>query len=464
MKIQVDRQPSCLFSLVVCSLLALAPLSQASAYEVKFERDSNLPRLDINVAFKVGSISDPKDKLGLTAFFGEMLLRGTKSHSKKQLDMALDQLGAKLDVETRAEATVLRGAVLSSKLQPFLALMREVLTEATFPENEVAKLKKETLSNIQEELGHDSGLASRMFSRFLFQDHAYGNPIIGTNSGVSHIRRTDLLAHYRRIIRGEALLVVGSGDADPEILEQWAKDVAAQRSHIELSETDQKILAPVPLPESGNSFRVQIVDKPDRTQTQITGGQVGVRMTDPDFIALYVGNHSFGGGGFTTTLMTEIREKRGWSYGANSGFRHGLQPRSWYFHLYPAAKDTPPALALTLQLVKDLQAKGIEKNAFEFAKQSLLNNSGFMYNTPRKRVENTLLEKTLNLPDGFMKSYAAKIENVSLADVNQAFRKFLHPDKMAISVLGTAKQLKGPIAAALGVSEDVISIKSYLSE
>src|SRR5581483_4258277 len=102
-------------------------------------------------------------------FMGEMLLRGTKSKTKEQIDLALDQMGARLEVEARAEALILRGSVLASQLDPFLKLVSEIVTEPSFPENEIRKLKSEIVSGILEELGNDSGLASRRFNTFLFR-------------------------------------------------------------------------------------------------------------------------------------------------------------------------------------------------------------------------------------------------------------------------------------------------------
>ena len=139
----------------------------------------------------------------------------------------------------------------------------------------------------------------------------------------------------------------------------------------------------MPVPKAVQQEKLLIVDKPGRTQTQITGGQIGVQMTDPSFFPLYLGNHAFGGGSFSARLMTEIRVKRGWSYGAYSYFKHSREPRSWQFYLFPAAKDTPAALELTLHLVKDVQEHGIKADEFDFAQQSLVNSAGFMYNTSR---------------------------------------------------------------------------------
>jgi zinc protease len=440
-------------------------LSQSShAIQIAFEQDSGLPTVYINVAVKAGTVTDPEGQSGLTNFMGEMLIRGTKTRTKEQLDLALDQMGAKLDVETRAEALIFRGAVLSSQLNAFLDLLKEILTQPSLPEGEIKKLKAEVVSVLQEELGHDSSLASRRFTRFLFQGHPYGKPIMGRIKDIESLTREQVLAHYHRLIQDQTLLVVGSGDASESKISDWAKNIAESRPNLKLSSSDEKILSQVKTPQNPEARRLLIIDKPERTQTQINFGQIGIRMTGDDFFPLHLGNYAFGGPSFSAVLMTEIRVKRGWSYGANSAFRYGLQPRSWQVHLFPAAKDTPDALAYSLKLVSDLQKNGIPQERFDFAKRSLVNSAGFIYNTPKKRVENTLLEKTLDLPDGFMKSFGPQIEKLSLSEVNEALKNFLKPDRVSIAVLGTAKSLKEPLAKAAGVPLEQVEVIPYTAD
>ncbi|OFZ18786.1 MAG: hypothetical protein A2X94_06200 [Bdellovibrionales bacterium GWB1_55_8] len=446
--------------LVTTIFLSLNLLPSASlAMDVSFERDPRLALVYLNVAIRAGSVTDPDQKTGLTNFMGEMLLRGTKARSKEQLDLAIDQMGAELAVETRAEAMILRGAVLASQLEPFLALVSEVLTQPTFPDTEVRKLKSEISSQILAELGNDASLAVRQFTRFLFQDHPYGRPIVGTIREVGSLTRDDLVAHYDKIVRDNLLLVIGTGDAEEDLLQKWSEGLAQARP----AEAKRERVM-VAAPENAAVRRLLLIDKPDRTQTQILLGQIGIRLTDDLYFPLYVGNHAFGGRSFSARLMQEIRVKRGWSYGATSSFRAGLQPRSWHVHLFPASKNSPEALELTLGLIGKLKADGIKQEEFDFARTSLMNGAGFMYDTPAKRVENDLLEKTLDLPEGFMKSYAGRISRISLEDVNSALRKFLHTDKLAIAVLGTAKDLKAPLAEAAKIPENRVLVKPYTEE
>ena len=453
-----------LMSIASCasSLLALTIFStSAQAVEIEFEKDSSLPLVYINIAVKAGAVTDPAGQSGITNFMGEMLLRGTHSRTKEQIDVELDQMGARLDVEARAEALIMRGSVLSSQLEPFLRVVADLLTESNFPEGEIRKLKSEVTSEILEELGRDQTLASRRFTKFLFNGHPYGKPIIGTVENVAHLTQKQVLKHYNLLFRDKLFLIVGTGDAETAVIKKWADGLAAARPSPQGSETAlTKVYKPIEAP----TRRLQIVDKPERTQTQINIGQIGVRMTDERFFPLFLGNHAFGGGSFSARLMVEIRVKRGWSYGANSYFRHGLQPRSWTTYLFPAAKDTANALALTLKLIEDLKTTGITPEEFEFSKRSLVNGAGFMYDTPKKRVENALLERSLDLPNGFMKTYGPNIERVTLESVNKAWASFLKPNQLAISVVATAKDLKDSLAKAANVPVDQVEVIPYTEE
>ncbi len=451
------------FSLFI-AIGALYLSSTALAYSVTFENDQNLPIVYINIVSKGGSVGDPIGQGGLTHFIGEMLMRGSRSKTKETIDHLLDQMGARLDVEIRADALIFRGAVLTSQLEPYLNLVLEILTEPVFPENEIKKLKSEITSGIQEELGHDGSLASRRFTEFLFRSHPYGRPGIGKIREVANFTREQISTQYDRLLRDHMLLVIGSGNADSDLISSWSKKLAAARPDNPSSIEYSQLLEKTGIPENSEHSRLLIVDKPDRTQTQINFGQVGVRMTEPDFFALYLGNHAFGGGSFSAIMMTEIRVKRGWSYGANSGFRFGLKPRSWTGHLFPASKDTANALKLSLQLLQELKEKGISQEQFAFAQKSLVNSAGFMYNTPGKRVENKILEKTLDLPNEFMKTYASELQKLSQVEVNTALGKFLKPDRIAMSVLCTAKDLREDLIRAAGVSEKQTEIVEFTKE
>lgn len=448
--------------IIIFSLLVLLAgfVLNASAVETRFENDPSLPIVYLNVAIKGGAANDPTDQSGVTNFVGEMMLRGTKSRSKAQIDEALDQLGATLGVEARSEALIFRGRVLSAKLPEYMEIVQDIVTNPSFPEKEIKKLKLEISSELLEIRGKDNALGKLFWEGFLFEGHPYGKPILGKTKEIQKLKRDDLIHHYGNLFQDRNLLVIGSGDAETSFVDTWAKRIAEKRPD---SAGENPIHTAGP-PSPPMKRLIRFIDKPDRTQTQLYFGQVGLRLTDPDYFPVYLANHVFGGGSFSARLMTEVRAKRGWSYGAYSFFRHGIRPRSWQAYTFPATKDTPSSIALVDTMIRNFQDNGITEEEYRFAKDSLINSAGFTFNTPAKRVENLLLEKTLGLPDGFMKSYAENLEKTTPKGVNASVKNFLRPDQMKILVLGTAKDLKKKIAESLKIPENEIQVIPYTKE
>ena len=450
-------------SVHLIALVSLLTISRSAwAIQFDFETDTQVPIVYLNLAIKGGSVTDPEKKSGLNYFLGRMLLRGTQIHSQEEIDELTDQMGAVLDVDIRTESLIFRGAVLKTEIKKYLSLWKEILTTPTFPDHEIEKLKALQLSILDEERENDAVLASRFFKRSLFPHHPYGRPTSGTQESIRSFTREDVKNLYEERVRNSSLILIGSGDYTNKELGEWATDLGNLRPDQEVGTASHK--AAISDPEPSPKRRFVIVDKPDRIQTQINIGQIGVSMCDSQFFPLFLGNEAFGSFSFISTLMDEIRVKRGWSYGASSYFGFGLHPRSWQVHTFPSSQDTPETVRLAHKLIADLKDNGLTQEKFDFAKESFLNKSGFMYNTPEKRVENRLIEKTLELPDHYIRSYADQIQKVSLPEVNRALRAFLTPDKLVTVILGTAKYLKKPLAQAVGIPVESIEIVPYTSE
>lgn len=429
---------------ITASLYLLLSISSSHALEIQFEKNDALPLVYVNAAIKIGAAQDPEEKSGMANLMGEMMLRGTQSRTKEQLDQAIDQLGARLECETRTEAIVFRGAVLKSQFKAFSEVFLDILTHPRFPDSELVKIKSEVHSKILEQQGKDNILAKRHFESWFFGNHPYSKPIIGKMKTLPTISSQDLKNHYKKWVHSANMVIVGTGDLETESLNEFGEKLKKLRPTGEVP-------ADIPLPVVENKRRMLFIDKPDRTQTQIYVGQLGLKLTDSKYHAIYLGNHAYGGSTFTARMMTEIRAKRGWSYGAYSYFKNATQPHLWQYYLFPASKDTVAALKKSLEMLDDLKKSGITSAEFETAKRSLVNNAGFNYNTPLKRVENALNEKILRLPTGFYKEFGKELEKLSLTDVNRAIQSFIDPKSAAISVLGTASQLKAPATEAAGL-------------
>jgi len=439
------------------SLILLLSLFTAPAFasEFSFESDHSLPLVYVNVAIKGGATQDPDNKNGVTDLMAKLMLRGTKTKTKQQVDQTLDQLGAELDTETRAEFIVLRGKVLSENIVPFLSLLEEIITTPSFRASELDKLKKEQISGILEQLNSDQKLIRTRFDQIFFQGHPYAKANMGKIKDIQSINGTDIQNQYKHLFDQSRMLVLAAGDTEESSFKSFLQDINTKQNFKTSIES---------IPEFKNTpkgLRVVIFDKPERTQTQIVIAQQGVSFQNKTLDALQLGNFAFGGGSFLSRLMVELRVKRGWTYGAGSAFKMGSQPHTWRASLFPKNADTPPAIKETLRLIKDLHDHGITQEEFDAAKRSMVNSAGFNYNTPQKRIENMLIEKIFNLPAGYHKDSARRIQTLTLSDVNSAFQSFIQPDHLMVGLVGTASISRAAIAKELGIPEKSIEVVNY---
>lgn len=451
-------QTRCLLKTLLPSLI-LAFAFNAQALDFSFEQDSSLDLVHLQVAFRGGASQDPAGKNGLELLTTKLLTRGTKSKTKNQIDLLVDQLGSAIDVETRLEMTVIRASVLSKSLPDFLQLLSEIITQPSFPQEEIEKTKKEVTSNLLDQLSQDMALVSTRFEQYFFQGHPYSRSSQGRIGDLSKIKRDDLVKHHSELLSSDRILVLATGHATASQFQDFTQTLEkAARGKL-------AHLKPIPaFHRPSSKTKVVIFDKPDRTQTQVVVGQLGVSIQDPKVDALNLGNYVFGGGGFQSRLMQELRVKRGWTYGAASRFKLASKPHIWRMSFFPKNADTPPAIKESLQLAQNLKNNGISEDEFNFSKNSLTNSAGFSYNTPRKRMENTLIEKIYSLPKGYFEAYAQRISKLTRSEVNDALKDFIQPKQMLIGLVATASISKPAIAKELNIPESEIEVIDYKKE
>jgi zinc protease len=440
---------------ILSSLLMSLFTLNTFASEIYFEADHSLPLVYVNVALKGGYMQDPDSMNSVTDLMAQLLTRGTKNKTKQQIDLTLDQLGGSINTDTRGEYTLVSGSVLAENIGPFLNLLEEILTSPSFRADEFEKLKAEQISEVLDQLNNDQKLLRNKFDQLFFQGHPFGKTSKGRVKEIKQITLESVTNQYYKIMDQSRMLILASGDTNNLVFQDFKKNIDQKLSF-------GKSIEPItPFNQYPEKKRIVIIDKPDRTQTQIFIAQKGVSFGDLDYDALQLANFAFGGGSFLSKLMVELRVKRGWTYGASSAFKMATQPHSWRVSFFPKNSDTPNAIKEALRLIQDLRDSGINQVEFEAAKKSMVNSAGFAFNTPAKRLENKMIEKIFNLPEGYFKNMANRISKLSLDQVNAALKKFIEPDHIMIGIVGTAAISKKPVATALGVLEKDVEVVDY---
>ena len=409
------------------------------------EESHALPLVHFQVIIPDGSLADPVGREGLTRLAARMLRRGTTTRETQAIDEAIDALGAELSVETTPSFVRISGSVIRRSLEPLMVLVGELLHEPSFPESELAQLKRESIAALLEQTDNDQGLCATHFRRALFHGHPYGRTSLGTKHTLEAISHSDVLARYREGFARQERQFAFSGN----ITRGEAEGLVRKHLLSPLATVTQRARPPEPVQRKGR--HLLIVDKPERTQTQIQLGSLGTHPHDPDHTALLVGNAVFGGT-FTARLMRAVRSERGWSYGASSRLAIDRVREGFSVWTFPAAEDAMPCIELELTLLEQWIDGGITEEELAFVKSYLVKSHAFSIDTAEKRVEQAVDVSLYDLPPDYFSAYTSRIESTTVAEVNAAVQKRLSAKDLVISVLATEADVGDKLCGLPGLA------------
>lgn len=411
-------------------------LKKAASFPMILMPEKNGPLVHLEIAVLHGSISDPEGKEGLASIALSMLLRGTEKKDSQEFHRALDNIGAEIHLGKYKESQRIYGICLADKLPEFLDLLEEMLVEPAFRQDEFEKVREQMKSALLDELGSDDDIADRRFQEYMLWGSPYGRMISGSIESLARISVEDARRFHQDFFHGPEFVVGATGGFDKKKLEARMKQMLARLPSAPAKRFEAEG------PKFRNGKQLLFLDKPNRTQVQLYIGSPGISFIDKDYFPMLIANHVFGGGSFSARLMKEVREKRGWSYGCYSFYRSSRKPLYFGMQAVPSNKDAIPALQLMLQLFQQYGKSGITKEEFAFAKESLVNQSAFLQDTVRKRLDNKVTEVVLGLPKGYYDQYQKRLQRLTYAQVQGAIQRQIDTSKIFAVVLGTIDQLE----------------------
>ncbi|MDB4967435.1 MAG: insulinase family protein [Myxococcales bacterium] len=418
------------------------------------EENHDLPLVRVQVALRVGAGDDPPELDGLTNFASELMGRGAGGRTRAQLDAAFDALGTSLDVMSDYDAVTFDFTVLKERLEPALTLMADVLLRPDFPGDESEKLKREIAAQLDEMRDDDGQLARRFFTRALYHTHPYGRTVIGTEQSLPALSLEGARRWHAESLRGGNIVFGVAGDvvagaAADAILRHFAKLPAGG------GEPGARPLVP-----RRSGMRITLVDKPERSQSQILLGQPAPRWQDPDFLALQVATTVFGGT-FTARLMDEVRSKRGLSYGASARVGQGRGAKALVAHVFPSLDQTAETLELVLALWRDWVEEGVTEKEVAFARGYLAKSFAFSVATPEDRLELRTALELGGMPADFADTFAARVQKVERADAQRALKSNLTARDLEIVIVSTVDELRPKLEAAGLLKDATVEVVEY---
>jgi zinc protease len=393
-----------------------------------------MPLITVVVAARTGSAADPQGKEGLAHLAAELARRGAAGRPRAALEDALDALGASLHVEVDPDSIRLWGQVLVRNLDAFLDLLADILLRPDFADKELERTRRELIAQIEEARNDDRGLCGRFFEQRLYGDHhPYAHPPEGTGNSLPRLRREELRDHHKRVFVGQNLIFAASGGIT---LADLQARLAARFGALTPGPAPAPVALPPPAQQDG--WRILLVDKPDRQQTQIMFGHPSLPAQHPDRVALAVAVASFGGRAMNATLMDEVRTRRGLAYGAYMSFGPRRGPGALRAWLFTSQKRTVTALKLVLRLFKKLRKEGISAERLRFVQGYMAGIWASDMDDPSRRLEARVTAEIDGLPADEIDTYPARLRAVTQADVAAAIEHHIDPDRLAITLLATA--------------------------
>ncbi len=283
---------------------------------------------------KNGGEVDPPALAGVAQMTASLVTQGTATRTAPQIAEAVEALGGELESGASWDASIVNVDVEASKLNQAMAILADVARRPAFKEEEVARLRQQTLDGLSVALQQPGQLARLVAARVVFGDSPYGHALSGTPQSIARIKRDDIVAMHNKFYRPDnAVLVVGGGVNAEDVFK------LAQNLFGDWKNPDGTLTAvPAAKVNNGNNStanqttRVVVVDKPDAGQAAVIVARAGINRKDADFFRALVAN-SVLGLGYSARLNQEIRIKRGLSYGA--------------FSSLDARRDTGPFIATT---------------------------------------------------------------------------------------------------------------------
>ena len=413
------------------TLPAIEKQKLSNGLEVWLVRQAELPIVSMNMVFKSGGTADPNGKAGLASFTSSLLNSGTRTRSAIDISNQLADIGAGLNAGSGWDSANVSMQTLTKNLDKALDIYSDVIVNANFPEKEFDTFRNRALIGLRQRKDNANAIASVAYSSLLYgRNHPYGNSPGGDEASVKSFKQSEIENFYRTYYRPNNAVLIVSGDTTMNALKPKLETAFANWKTANVPAVN--------LPEIKAFDRpgIYLIDKPGAAQSVIMIGQVGVPRDNPDYYALQVMNSILGGGG-SARLFMNLREDKGYTYGAysNFAFRRGAGPFT-----ASAGVQTAVTKESVVEFIKELNgirgAIPISPEEFNINKESLIRSfpGGFETNGQIAGQLSNLV--TFGLPDTFYNEFTRNINAVSLQDVNRVANKYLTPDKMAILVVG----------------------------
>ncbi|WP_419163295.1 M16 family metallopeptidase [Candidatus Palauibacter sp.] len=415
---------------------------------LEFAERRDIPEVSLRLVLENGAGAEPPSRAGLAELTARLLTAGTPNRDAMDVARWLDRLGAGYHATAGYSVGTVSMHFLTEVFEEALDFLAATVLDSDFPEREVDRLRAERLDEIERQGDDPATVANLATIAELYGDGLYGRSMAGTSDTVAEISRDAVREfHEARFRPSESLLIV-CGDVAPERLGPAVEArFGAWSGHAARVEP--------PPPPSAPESEVILIDRPGSPQTEIRVATIGVPYGTGDHHAIIVANAILGGL-FNSRINLNLREDKGWTYGARTGFRFRRGAGPFVARTAVETARTGPAFEEILREIEAMCTQQVTPEEMKLARNALTLSLPLQFETAAQICGKVSRQRIFDLPDDYWETYRGRIDAVTPDQVREVCRKYLDRDRLTLLAVGDAAAA-GPTLGGLG-AVDVRSI------
>ena len=410
-------------------------LKLSNGIPVILHENHKLPTFDMQLVVLSGGISDSPDAIGGAQFTSSLLREGTRTRTSKQIAEQVDSLGASLSANSGLSSitSTVSASGLVDNFDQILELFADVILNPTFPVDEFNKLKTRTLANLRQQRGNPGFLANEKLMKVMYGDHPASRVSL-TPQDLDRLSPAVLQNFHATYYRPNNVFLTIVGDVRPaEVVAKLDKAFGAwQRGDVPA----QKYPAAGAIAAS----KIYLIHRPGSVQTNLRLANQSVERTDPDYYALQVMNLILGGGG-SARLFLNLREDKGYTYGAYSSVSAFKYRGTVQANTEVRTDVTDGSMKELLYELKRIRDEKVPQDELDSAKRQIIGGFALQLEFPQSVISNVVTQKLYNLPADYWDNYPQMIGAITADDVQRVARKYIDLDHIQIVAVGDAQKI-----------------------
>ncbi len=383
-----------------------------------------------------GSSTLAPERAGLSALVADMLDEGTRTRSAVEIAEAVDALGARVRSTSDWDASFVEFDVLSSRVEPTVELVAEIVREPSFDADELERVRRERLTRVLQRRDRPGALADDTLARILYgPTHPYGRPVLGDRETLEALTREEVERYFREHYHAGNAALVLAGDVPRDRLEPLLERTLGRWR------TGEAVPLAEERPTGGSEGTLRLLDRPGASQSQIRIGRIAAARTSDDYFPLTVLNTVLGGS-FTSRLNTRLREEKGYTYGASSIFVMRRWPGPFVAGASVHTPATGDALKEFVREIRRIREEPVSAEELERARRYAAFRLPQRFESVRDVTARFGEVVLYDLPDRVYESFVDRVLAVDAGAVREVARRHLDPDRLSVVVVGDRERIE----------------------